>query len=305
MYSLAGIKKGITNPRYIFQEIDRLYYSRLKTRSFNEEGIDFFDRDWDNLMILDACRLDLFEEVADLPGETTAVETRGSATREFLRGTFDGRTLDDTVYVTASPMLYRHRDEIDVSFHDVINIWQEDGWNDNYRTVLPETVREATLDAATQYPNKRLLVHFMQPHYPFIGPTGQRHFDLDRLDFQWDLAASGELGISEEVLYRAYSENLEAVLPAVEELLDELTGTSVVTADHGQMFGERLFPIPIREYGHPPGLYTDELVTVPWHVYEDGTRRKIEAGDRTRDASDHTENEELARERLQDLGYLE
>lgn len=305
MYSLDGIKKGLAHPRFVLQEIDRLFYRRLRTWSYNEEGLDIFAADWDTMLLLDACRYDLFERAADLPGTSVAVESRGSATMEFLEGNFAGRTLLDTVYVTASPMLYRHRDEIQVQFHDVVNVWKDDGWDEEYRTVLPETVAEAALDAAEQYPNKRLLVHFMQPHYPFIGPTGREHFDLGRLDFQWEDAAVGSLGIPDDVVRRAYEENLDEVLPAVERLLARLDGRTVVTSDHGQMFGERLFPIPIREYGHPPGLYAEELVKVPWHVLDEGPRREIVAGEPEAESDAETDDSDVARQRLRELGYID
>lgn len=303
MYSLEGIKRGLAEPRLIVQEVNRLFYRRLRRWPYNRQGIDLFEADWDSCLILDACRYDLFERVADLPGETTAVQSRGSSTREFLEGNFDGRELHETVYVTASPMLYRHRDHIDVSFHAVRNVWQDQGWNEQYRTVLPETTANAAVDAADRFPDKRLLVHFLQPHYPFLGPTGREQFDLDRLDFQWDAVAANTLGISEDVVRRAYEENLEEVLPAVERLLERLAGRTVVTADHGQMMGERAFPVPVREYGHPAGIYTDELVRVPWHVSRNGARPDIVAeppvGESDRD------REAVARDRLRELGYVD
>jgi len=304
MYSLAGIRKGLSEPRFILQEVNRLFYRRLRTWPYNRRGLDVFEEDWDNLLILDACRSDLFERVVDFPGETRTVQSRGSSTREFMRGNFDGRHLHDTVYVTASPMLHRHREEIDVQFHEVVNVWKDHGWNEQYRTVLPETVASATLEAAERFPNKRLLVHFLQPHYPFLGPSGREHFDLDRLDFQWEDAALGDLDVPDEAVRRAYEENLEEVLPAVEHLLFELGGRTVVTADHGQMIGERLFPIPIREYGHPPGLYSAELVNVPWHVFDEGPRRDV-VTEASEASSTRNEDRDLARRRLEDLGYID
>lgn len=304
MYSLQGVKKRLSQPRFILQGLNRLYYQRLRRWEYNRKGVNIFEADWDNLLILDACRHDLFENVTDLPGETTTVESRGSATREFLRGNFHGQELFDTVYVTASPMLSKHRDKIDVQFHDVINLWQAQGWDDQYRTVLPDTVVDATLDAAEQFPKKRLLVHFIQPQYPFLGPTGRKHCSLDSLSFQWADAATGDLDISDAVIRRAYKENLEEVLPAVEQLLFQLKGKTIVTSDHGQGLGERLSPIPIREYGHPPGLYTEQLVTVPWHLFDKGPRREITAEEPTERETTEPKNEELATKRLRDLGYL-
>lgn len=316
MYTLNSLKRGLKQPQLLLEEVkqlaarphlllrelNRLYYRRLHTWEYNEEGIDIFEADWDNFLILDACRYDLFESGSDLPGETTTVQSRASSTREFLDANFDGKTLLDTVYVTASPMLSRHRHRVDVEFHEVVNLWQEE-WDEEHRTVLPETVMDAVVEAAEKFPQKRLLVHFTQPHYPFLGPTGREYFDLDGLRFQWNDVAVGDIDISDEVIYRAYAENFEEVLPFVEQLMSELRGKTVVTADHGQMIGERAFPIPVREYGHPTAIYTPELVTVPWHVFDDGPRRDIvaEASTRSRDREDE---EAVAQERLEDLGYL-
>jgi len=56
--------------------------------------------------------------------------------------------------------------------------------NEEHRTVLPETMTEATLEAKRRYLNKRLLLHYLQPHAPFLGPAGQNHFDLGQIDFR-------------------------------------------------------------------------------------------------------------------------
>ena len=301
MYTLESVKQGVQNPRLVLQELNRLYYRRFRQWSYNRDGIDIFERDWDTLLLLDACRYDLFERVSDLPGTLEPVTSRGSATREFIRGNFHGREFHDTVYVTASPMLSRHRDTVHTQFHDGINVWREEGWDDKYRAVLPQVVTQATLQAREQYPNKRLLVHYLQPHYPFIGPTGEEHFDLQRLDFQWEDFLQNDM--SDEVIWDAYEENLERVLPDVETLLHELQGKTVVTSDHGNMVGGRSFPVPIKEYGHPSGMYTDELVTVPWLTYQNGARLTIES-ERSADSERDESAGDLAKERLQELGYV-
>jgi hypothetical protein len=214
----------------------------------------------------------------------------------------------DTVYVTASPMFHRHQESIGGRFHAVVDVWRDYGWDPEFRTVLPETMTEAALEAAERYPNKRLLVHYLQPHYPFLGPTGRANFDLDRLDFQWDEVATDTLGISRDVVVRAYEENLDVVLPSVERLLHSLGGKTVVTADHGQALGERSFPVPMREYGHPPSIYTEALVKVPWLVHENGPRRRIvaeEPVDHAQQEQADDESESVAQERLEALGYID
>jgi hypothetical protein len=308
MYSIEGIRKGLAQPRYILQEANRQYHRRLYTRSHNTAGIDVIKADWDNLVVLDACRYDLFERVSTLPGELSAVESRGSSTREWLGANFGERDMLDTVYVTASPMFHRHQESIGGRFHAVVDVWRDYGWDPEFRTVLPETMTEAALEAAERYPNKRLLVHYLQPHYPFLGPTGRANFDLDRLDFQWDEVATDTLGISRDVVVRAYEENLDVVLPSVERLLHSLGGKTVVTADHGQALGERSFPVPMREYGHPPSIYTEALVKVPWLVHENGPRRRIvaeEPVDHAQQEQADDESESVAQERLEALGYID
>ena len=108
------------------------------------------------------------------------------------------------------------------------------------------------------------------------------------------------MAVDDEVLWQAYEENLDVALPAVERLLTEFDGRVVVTADHGEMIAERASPIPMREYGHPTELLTDELVTVPWLEYHDGDRREITQGT-SADLSD--DDEDVVEERLADLGY--
>ena len=294
------LQRGLETPALIGREINRLYYTRFGKRPYNTAGIDTFAEDWDTLAIADACPCDTFTVHHTLPGQLETRISRGSSTPEWLEANFTGDHRD-TVYVTANPQYERHRDEFDVRFCEVENVWSAEGWDPEYKTVRPETVTEAALDAADRYPNKRLLVHYIQPHYPFIGPTGQRHFEGDSLSF-WSNVMDGSVSVPDHVLRKAHDENFEVMLPALERLLDHREGRTVVTADHGQMLGQRSFPIPIREYGHPRETYTDELVRVPWLVHETSTRPEITAGSGA-GVSDG-ENDDLS-DRLAALGYAE
>jgi len=67
------------------------------------------------------------------------------------------------------------------------------------------------------------------------------------------------------------------------------------------MVDERARPLPVREWGHPHGLYTDQLVRVPWLVV-DGDRRNIVAEPpvETETATDDA----VVADRLEQLGYL-
>lgn len=291
------VKRGVSEPHLVVRELNKYFY---RSRGPGDDAIDLLQADWDNLLLLDACRFDTFEANHDLPGTLESRRTVASSTIEFLHRSFDGADLSDTVYVTANPQLYRKRERLDLNIFEVINVWQESGWDDECRTVRPETVAEAALEAAASYPNKRLLVHFIQPHYPFIGPTGQEYFDLDSLDF-WDRVLQGEVDIPDGVLWKAYEENLDVALPHVETLVTSLDGKTVVSADHGEMIGERARPIPMTEYGHPSEIHTDSLVTVPWLVHQNGDRRQVRSESSTIDMDD--EDRDVVEDRLRDLGY--
>lgn len=307
MYSFSQLRRGISTPALFGRELNRLYHRRLYTRRFNTNGTDVVAADWDNLLLLDACRHDLFEASNSLAGDLSREVSRGSNTREFLLGNFQGRDLHDTVYVTASPMLHRNRDSIDVEFHAEIDIWQGEGWSETHQTVLPETTADHALEAAETYPHKRLLVHFLQPHYPFVTSTDQPFEDERAFDASltncWEQVLRGELQVSPEEIWRAYEANLERALESVERLVESLDGKSVVTSDHGNMIGERATPVPVREWGHPYGIYTPELVEVPWLESPADGRREIVA-EEPRRTSDSVVEETVVR-RLQELGYAE
>lgn len=304
---LRSAKLGISSPSLAVRKLIQAYNRLKHGEPYNTNGIDVMAKDWDNLMILDACRYDLFKEYNTIDGDLSAVESRGSATPEWLYGNFHGRELWDTVYVTGNPMLYRRQENVDVEFHDTVEVWQGDGWDETEGTVRPETMAEAILEAAGTYPNKRLLCHFMQPHYPFIGGDGGfgqgfiMQKNEDGLE-PWLQLKLGRLDVDREAIWDAYTENFRIVLPTVRDLVKELNGKSVVTSDHGNMLGERTGLV--REWGHPPHVYTSELVRVPWLECSTANRRKILSAEPSRGGSD-PEREAVVQDRLSELGYLE
>lgn len=299
------VRLGLSSPRLLARKASQFYNRGRSRDSYNPNGINFMEQDWDNLLLLDACRYDLFEKTNTISGELSCVESRGAATPEFLRGNFDGGEFLDTVYVTTNPMLYRHRDELDVTFHDVINLWMGETWDDEHETVLPEVVTDEAKRIAAEYPNKRLLVHYIQPHYPFIEANttfDKGHIGEDAPDglTTWMQITTGKVEIDKEELWNAYADNLCRALPHVEELVHHLRGKTVVTSDHGNMFGERSSPIPNREWGHPEGIWTDELVKVPWLEVPYNERREIIHGSSNASGEDA---DDQVRRRLESLGY--
>ena len=303
-YRLENLYKVFRNPRAILGEFSKIGIRANIIYYQNEEmgGINVVDQDWDNLIIVDGCRFDTFQEVNHIQGELKSYRSLGSESWEFMQNNFVGRELHDTVLVTANP----HTTKIPPkTFHSVENL-VETSWDPALRTVPPEAVSKAASEAIDKYPNKRLIVHYMQPHYPFIGEIGQQiahggfspDDDSDRGEHVWTKLQYGFLDESE--VREAYRENLEIVLEEVEELFNSLDGKSVLTSDHGNLMGERIRPIPVKAYGHPRGLHIPELLRVPWLVRESTSRRTIQADPPIE--HDQIEDEVIS-DRLQALGY--
>lgn len=304
-YSLTSLKKAIQQPRKIAIEINGYFRNGRNHRTekcYNPKGFEIFEEDWDNLIILDACRYDMFCEVAnELPGELEKRESKAGDTNEFLRHTFQGRDLHDTIYITGNPQLYRHKEDIDVDFFLEEQVWV-DNWAENHRTIMPEVMTEQTLTIAENYPHKRIISHYLQPHAPYIGPTG-KELPSDYLNF-WESYTAGEFDIDLETAKRAYRENIEITIPHIKSLFDNLQGKTIVTADHGELLGEKDRPIPIRRYGHDTCTYLSPLVEVPWLVYENGERKDITSEDNKQENNEKEITEDTVTDRLKDLGYV-
>ena len=275
-------------------------------------GTPLVERDWDNCLILDACRYDMCVESDRLDNaQLSAVRSLGSSSAEFIRHNFAGRRLHDTVYVTANPHVAALAAD---TFHDVWHLY-DSCWDEDAATVTPAAVADETRKAAEEFPNKRLLVHFMQPHYPFLGATGetieekgilQGHTNAETNGLAkyaiWTQLQFGIADVSIDELWRAYRENFDIVLDEALPLAESLPGKSVLTSDHGNIITERMRPIPTRWYGHPPRVNAPVLTTVPWYeVRREGERKVIES-EPPQQASET--DEQMLEKRLADLGYL-
>jgi len=218
-------------------------------------GIYIMDQKWDNLIILDACRYDIFEKTIKkrkIKGELKKVISRGSTTVDFLKENFKDKKFLDTIYVTANPYVYFIKN----SFYKTIDLWY-DLWDEKLNTVHPKIVNEEVLKIKKKYPNKKLIIHYMQPHCPFIG-------EYKKKGFFWQVA----LKEGRKETMKAYTSNLEFVLSYVEDLIKELNSITIITADHGNACGEGATFLRIPIYSHPKGMPIPSLIEVPWFVID-------------------------------------
>lgn len=274
-------------------------------------GSDVMAEDWDTLVLLDACRYDIFEEVNDLEGELRPRTTQAGSSVGFVKQTFADEQLHDTVYVTGNPFVDLVEEG---TFHAVIDDPLRDEFDFDRGTVPPEAMTEAALEAHEAYPNKRVVVHYMQPHAPPLGETADRideEIGLAGVVGEKDISYEGtpftqaaEKGlIDPETARQAYAETLEIVLDEVKTLTESVTGKVVVSADHAEHLGERLPPSFDRVYGHgtPDQMpRTPWLCTVPWFVLPHETRRRVRADPPEIDQA----RDEQREEKLRALGYV-
>lgn len=264
-------------------------------------GTRVMDEDWDTLVILDACRYDMFADRVPFDGTLESRISLGSTSEEFLERNFADGRFHDTVYVNANAYLPRLGLDQDGTFHSVVDLLDE--WDPDLEIAHPETVADAAQEAHAAYPDKRLIVHFMQPHIPFIGTDGRELQEKIEYRSVWKPLRNGTAPVDEAEVWNAYFENLDVVFGYVEGLLEDLDGKTVITADHGNLVGERQGPVPTRRmYGHPWGVYAPELVKVPWFVVESNGRRDIEA-----DPPERVEakSDDVVEDRLRALGYTD
>ena len=85
--------------KYMYYEVKengkswRWWRGRYRDRIFSKiliknAEVYIVDESWDNLIILDACRYDIFKELNTIDGELTSRISRGSCTTDFLNENF-------------------------------------------------------------------------------------------------------------------------------------------------------------------------------------------------------------------------
>lgn len=234
------------------------------------------------LIILDACRYDLFKHLYHfyLDGELKPAYTSARDTFEYV-STMWNRS-HDVVYVSGAVPINSVQLQINASgelnklydgyrpaehIEEIVDVWQT-GWDDTLGTVPPEAVTEATLERDSE---DRLVAHYFQPHAPYIGEnrllghTGTEHrpnTGKPNDELVWRQVMQGK--ISDRELRAAYRSNLLRALRSVHRLVEETRHENVyVTADHGEALGE------YDTYAHPRDAETHPKIhTVPFLVVE-------------------------------------
>lgn len=88
----------------------------IQSRFHENDDIRVLDCEWDTLLVLDACRADLFEDIADTDTYDSyeRVYIAGSATHEWTKANFRSPANTNSVYVTGNPVVSR---QVETAFH--------------------------------------------------------------------------------------------------------------------------------------------------------------------------------------------
>lgn len=294
---MSKLKKGIQNPRAAIEYVG----TRILWWAWRRHQIThLYDRDWDVAIVLDACRCDLFQSANwTVPKSVEPIYSVASMTGDWMERTFP-EDASDTVYVTSAPF----SDEVlDAGrFGELDEVWRY-AFDEEIGTVLPDWVTDRAIVHGRQGDYQRLVVHYMQPHFPSIpypelgselNPTGS-----GRWHSVWERSYHGDL--SRERVWEAYRSNLDVVLEEVEVLLENLDADRVVvTSDHGNAMGAA------GRYGHPKDAVIPGVRRVPWALIGPTTdqRNRIPSETRREPQMEPSEGSATTKERLAALGYV-
>ena len=314
-YRTEGIRGVLAGAGRFSQLRSRRAINRIASVPFDRWAPaprDVIREDWDVLVLLDACRYDIFAQEQELEGDLEACTSVAGSSKTFLQRSFVGRELHDTVYVTGNPYVTEVPPR---TFHAVEDGPLREGSDPDRGTIPPSAITDAARAAVNQYPHKRVIVHYMQPHMPPLGPTADRldrELGLRGIEMLYQEESEGtklfeaaEAGrIDRATVRQAYRETLQIVLEDVTDLLSSLEGRVVVSADHGEYLGERVPPLYRRRYGHGPiGTHprAAPLYRVPWFEIPGERRRAVRADPPTEaQAAGETPTEQLRA-----LGYAD
>ena len=280
------------------KEWDRVIKEGIKWHKFPTESV--LDKEWDILVIFDACRHDVYQKVRGK--KIPFIISNASTTGEWFQNTFKGKMCKDIVYISANPFISKPS-LLDCRGRQMI------GYNPFYELILIEGVDEEikegpytlipaphvlTREAVRiqkEYPDKRFILHYMQPHASLVGKKKMtpmtweprrmiKHQVLQKAyetlsdarpwekpkeyKMEMSLYYMGKVDtfiVDEDEIRECYESNMRLVCKEIPKLKKAFKDKKVVvTADHGEL---------LTEYGlldHIAGVRVKELVEVPWDV---------------------------------------
>lgn len=294
----SNTKRALSNPSRVIDELILYYALRSPMTALNSQitvGTNIFDEDWDVAIILDTCRVDAIQSVADeysFIEDIDSIWSVGGSSPEWIARTFDKNHLDlieESIYISANAYTQkiledRSQYESDnrfnykilkhiptvckTDFQSIEYIFKKEpmGTSGEYGHTRggtpPRYVTDRAIGLGRSDDFDRLVLHYFQPHSPWVSNAIAQDRELKKHEEGFGYIT--ETGDNESG-WNAYLNDLCWVLDEVELLLENLEQEKVViTADHGDAFNE---------YGvmsHKIGAVHPKIRKVPW-VLTSGT----------------------------------
>ncbi len=193
---------GVSGLRYASEEL--LQGALVRGGVFANYGTDFLTKDWDLLILLDACRADLMADVVDeydfLEDFDTTISNashsrewmhktlmepdssgaqklwtklgvaRNPDDNEYIADRYSTKSLPNTAYITWNHFSRMLDEE---QFYLLDEVWQY-AWDDNRKLVNPRPLTDRTIDVSRNQNPDRIITHYMQPHTPFFERVKNR-----------------------------------------------------------------------------------------------------------------------------------
>jgi hypothetical protein len=327
--SVENIKKAVKNPIRLLDEVIIGYSCRIPLSIINSRhtiGTNIFDNEWDVLIILDTCRVDALQELQpeyDFITNVKSTYSVGGSTNEWTARTFDQPHIDEinkTTYIAGqgNPINILEKkkqydsnrrleyqalrfmptvdgDELNkIEYVFTYKRWNGDGPDNITQKTPPRYVTDRAITTAREEDHERLLLHYLQPHSPWVANALKQDRELKKYEDNWwgYLAETGD----KEKVWETYLDDLRYVLDDIELLLENIDAETVaITADHGEAFGE--YGI----MGHKIGSLHPKVRKVPW-VVTSGEDTQSYAPSTEEPNEEKISDEELDRQ-LEALGY--
>jgi len=221
--------------------------------------------DWDWLVVCSGGRYDILRELfgQHFTIETTPVRVHNNRVVSISdwMGTMFPRTYEGLFVHGGQPVHSMQGGGWDERDHfETVPSYTEFDWDAEYNTCRPGRVNDIVREYLPAH--DRGVVRFLQPRPPFRQlsvPAQDRTARIQRIA---NAVRANELSL--EAVMAAYRDSYEWVLAeGITDLLPDLDGTIIVTADHGECLGDcgQWF----HGYGYDPHHH---LVTVPWVVIQ-------------------------------------
>ncbi|WP_154018440.1 hypothetical protein [Halolamina rubra] len=180
---------------------------------------------------------------------------------------------------------------------NIVEVWRTD-WDEDLGVCPPEPVTNKAIDIHEKNRQKNMVVHYFQPHAPYIGKKKDTYSGEIDEDIKggaiashiWQKAKFGDL--TREELLELYDSNLRRVMESAAILINNTNfDRTVIIGDHGEALGE------YNMYGH--GFEHPYVRIVPWAEIEE---TKISPEKKSIDSQPTTDT--TVEERLSELGYI-